>query len=123
MKYSFKQQDLNNWKGRITESLTRFYIRDVLAPKLEQEGWDKVLFLQSIPLRIPARPLEELSTGKQGLYHDKYKDIKIRLLSEDIYPTQEFLEKCDKINSLLEHSPDGFLLKLKKTGEKKQMKV
>ena len=48
MKYSFKQQDMNNWKGRITESLTRFYIRDVLCPKLEKEGWFKVLFLPSI---------------------------------------------------------------------------
>ena len=122
MKYSFKQQDLSNWKGRVTESLTRSYIRDVLSPKLKKEGWDEILFLQDIHLRIPARPLEELPSYKQRFYRDKFMSIKVILLSKGVYPDQEFLDKCEKVNGILEHLPDGFLLKLRKTGEMKQMK-
>jgi len=118
VKYSFKQQDMNNWKGRITESLTRFYIRDVLCPKLEKEGWFKVLFLPSIPLLIPSRPIEELSASKRDFYRDKYRSIRIILLDKGIYPSQEFLDKCEKVNDLLKHLSDGFLLKFRKTGEK-----
>jgi len=118
VKYSFKRQELNNWKGRITESLARFYIRDVLVPKLEKEGWDKVLFLPSIPLRIPSRPIEELSAGKRDYYRDKYRSIRTILLDKGIYPSQEFLAKCGRVNDLLKHLSDGFLLKFRKTGEK-----
>lgn len=122
MKYSFKQEELNNWKGHITESLTRFYIRDILTPKLEKEGWDKVIYLKSIHLRIPARPLEELGPSKRDFYRDKFINTKVLLLSEGIYPTQEFSDKCEKVNELLNHLSDGFLLKFKKTGEMKRMK-
>ena len=122
MKYSLKQQDLNNWKGHITENLTRCYIRDVLVPKLEKEGWDKVIFMQNIPMRIHTRPLGELSSDKQEYYHDKFMNIKIILLSKEVYPTQELLEMCEQVNSFLKHIPDGFLFKLKRIGKMMQMK-
>jgi len=122
VKYSFKQQDMNNWKGRITESLTRFYIRDVLCPKLEKEGWFKVLFLPSIPLLIPSRPIEELSASKRDFYRDKYISLRTILLGKGIYPSQEFLEKCGRVNDFLKHLSDGILLKFRKTGEMKQMR-
>jgi len=101
---------MNNWKGRITESLTRFYIRDVLCPKLEKEGWFKVLFLPSIPLLIPSRPIEELSAGKRDFYRDKYISLRTILLGKGIYPSQEFLEKCGRVNDFLKHLSDGILL-------------
>lgn len=122
MKYSFKQRDMNNWKGRITESLTRCYIREILAPELEKEGWDKVLFIQSVPLRIPSRPTEELPPYKRDFYRDKYIWIKTILLNLGLYPSPEFLDKCGKVNGLFKHLPDGFLLKFRKTGEIKSMK-
>lgn len=122
LKFSFKRQDMNNWKGHITESLTRFYIRDVLCPKLEKEGWFKVLFLPSIPLRIPSRPTEELSASLRASYRDKYLSLRTILLSKGIYPSQEFLEKCGRVNDFLKHASDGILFKLRKTGEMKQMR-
>ena len=96
------------WKGRITESLARFYIRDVLCPKLEKEGWFKVLFFLDI----------SASKHDYHEYRDKYRSIRIILLDKGIYPSQEFLDKCEKVNDLLKQMSDGFLLKFRKTGEK-----
>lgn len=118
MKYSFKQRNLNNWKGLITESLARFYISDVLIPKLEKEGWDKVLFDRDIHLFVPSRPIEELSASKRDFYRDKYRALRTELLDKGIYPSQEFLDKYGKVNDFLKHLSDGFLLKFRKTGEK-----
>ena len=89
---------------------------------MEKEGWDKVLFSQNIPIRIPARPQEELPSHKQEYYSDRFRDIKIILLSKEVYPTQELLEMCEQVNSLLKHIPDGFLFKLKGIGQVKPMK-
>lgn len=108
---------MNNWKGRITESLTRFFIRDVLAPKLEKEGWDKVSYLRDIPLPIPSDTAKKYSSS---VLQSRLRWVSF--LSERIYPSEDLLDKCEKIRSLLEHSPDGFLLKLSKTGEMKSMK-
>jgi len=107
---------MNNWKGRITESLTRFYIRDVLAPKLEKEGWFKVLYLRDIPSRTPSDTTNKYSSNILSRLR------LVNFLNNGVYPSQELLDKCEKVNGLLEHSPDGFLLKLKRTGEMKPMK-
>lgn len=116
LKYSFKQQDMNNWKGRITESLIRFYIRDVLAPELEKEDWFKVFYLRKIPLGISSNSTNKYS--RNVLSRLRW----VSFLNKGAYPSHGLLEKCEKMNGLLEHSPDGFLLKLRKTGEIKLMK-
>lgn len=262
MRYSFKRQVYINWKGQITESLTKYYVKDVLVPKLEKEGWDKVLFHRISPFmrmqelkeiypievaivdfssrldsfskilpegykilshpsksryffilnksgqstliysweivrpvtprksaslidklhykrkkidnkvllarkfsvktkklasevknlalveaepskpqadvegnigdhlllslllkKLRSPPSLQISERKwQRKLTRKYRYVVMDFLSERIYPNQELLRRYERINDILKHSPDGFLLKLRNTGEVKLMK-
>jgi hypothetical protein len=149
MKYSFKQRDMHNlkkckrlmnedvkkWKGGVTESLAKCYIRDVLTPRLKEEGWFKVIFLKNIPLyllmeAIPVygqnylslssefarRSPNELTINQRNFLRDKFGTIKSRFEEKNVRPCQELLDSFEKLCVLLNHTPDGFLVKTNKIG-------
>jgi hypothetical protein len=148
MKYSFRPRDIKKWKyhmnenvkkwkGEITERLVRCYIKDVLIPKLENEGWFRVLYFENIPLylamemfpvygqsylslssELAKRPFKELTQNQRNYLRDKFGLIRSRFHEKNIHPCQELLNSLEKLCILLNHSPDGFLLKTNKTGKK-----
>jgi hypothetical protein len=42
LEFSFNTHELANWKARITERLVQLYIKEVLAPRLHEDGFDLV---------------------------------------------------------------------------------
>jgi hypothetical protein len=149
MKYSFKQRDMRNlikckrlinedakkWKGEVTESLAKCYIRDILIPSLKQEGWFKAIFLENIPLYllmdvIPAygqnylslsseltkRLPKELTQNQRNFLRDKFGLIKSLFHKKNIHPCQELLSNFEELCILLNNTPDGFLVKTNKIG-------
>jgi len=111
MRYSFHPRELNRWKARITERLVECYVNDVLVSKLKKEGWDDVLYTSHAWFAYPNEKIEF------------FKNLEIRLfIANRLFPTKEFLEGFKKLTRLLENVPDGFLIKLKKTGKTKSLK-
>jgi hypothetical protein len=101
-------------KGSIAESLVRQYVEDETMPSLEKEGWDYVFFMGYLPEIVP---YDNLPPEQRPIQHGgKF------FISKDIFPNREFLTNLRKLDKLIEHEPDGFLVKLKKTGETKPLK-
>jgi len=138
MKYSFKQRDmrsLKKWKGEVTESLVKCYIKDILIPRFKEEGWFRVLFLVNIPMYlfmdyIPAygqnylslsselakRLPKDLTHNQLNFLRDKFGLIKTLFHEKNIHPCQELLKNFEKLCILLNNAPDGFLIKTNKIG-------
>jgi hypothetical protein len=98
MKYSLPSRELNLWKGRITESVVHCYVENVLIPTLQKVWSDAILVRTSLSVMPP-------------------KFERRVFLCNYLYPTPHFLERFENIRKICESVPDGFLLKLKKTGE------
>ena len=149
MKYSFKQRDMRSlkkckslinedvkkWKGGVTESLVKCYIRDILIPRFKEEGWFKVLFLENIPLylfmdvipvygqsylslssELAKRLPKELYQNQRDFLRDRFGLIKSLFHEKNIHPCQELLNNFEKLCILLNNTPDGFLVKTNKIG-------
>lgn len=112
MKYSFNRKEMNNWKARITERLIECYIEDVLIPSLKRESWDIVIYSTATWFSVP---------DSEGFNPD-FRNEKIFFLSNGLLPTSKLLKHFEKLTSALENCPDGFLIKLRKTGESKKLK-
>jgi hypothetical protein len=128
-------EDVKKWKGGVTESLVKCYIRDVLTPRLKEEGWFKVVFLENIPLYLymdmfPAygqnylslsselakRLPKELTQNQRDFLRDKFGVIKSLFHEKNIHPCQDLLNNFEKLCILLNREPDGFLVKTNKIG-------
>jgi hypothetical protein len=118
LRYSFNAKELNNWKGVITERLVECYIEDIIIPSLKNE-WDHAFFRRDIPF------LCSKENSKDSFWRNMLQRTSGQFfIGHGLYPTKELLIKIEILIKLLEHSsiPDGFLFKLKKTGETKTLK-
>lgn len=100
-----------NFKGMITERLVRHYIRKEVIPTLKKEGYDDVIL-------TPAWAKFEFSWFKDGTFLPERQFF----IAKCFFPTNNFLKKFEKLTELLKNVPDGFLVKLKKTGKFKSLK-
>jgi len=118
VKYSFVWTELNNFKARLTERLVRQYCRKVLVPALREQGWDQVIFT---PYAWFGDDVEENKGRPKALQIFWHNEEKI-LIEKGFYPSKNFLKIFKELTSLLENTPDGFLIKLKKTELAKPLK-
>lgn len=108
IKYSFNRKEMNNWKARITERLIHCYIDDVLIPTLRKQGWDNAIFTPYAWF---------------GDCIGQAPEMELRFLVDNgLFPTRRFLTAFKKLTNSLENVPDGFLIKIKKTGITKPLK-
>jgi len=104
LKYSFNEGALNNVKGHISECLVKQYIKENVVPSLKKEGWDYVFFNRHL------HP-----------FFNRYDSLWF-YTSNGIFPNRKFIANLRKLDKL-RREPDGFLIKLKKTGEMKTIKT
>lgn len=112
MKFSFNPKEMNNLKARIAERLIECYIEDILIPSLKRERWDIVIYSTVTWFSVP---------NSEGFNPD-FKNERIFFLSNGLLPTSTLLKHFEKLTATLENCPDGFLIKLRKTGEPKKLK-
>jgi len=105
LRYSFTEGALNNVKGHISEHLVRQHIEEKVIPSLEKEGWDYVFFSRHL------HPFFNRSYDNLWFY-----------ASKGIFPNRGFIANLRKLDKL-RREPDGFLIKLKKTGKMKTLKI
>jgi len=111
IKYSFNSKEMNNWKARISERLVQHYIKDILIPSIKKEGWDIVIYSRTTWCSVP---------DSKG-FNPKISNEMLFFLSNRLLPTSKLLKHFNKLTATLENSPDGFLIKLRKTGESKKL--
>ncbi len=131
MKYSLNSNDYkslktglrnlhNNWQASVTERLVGNYIEDVIIPELTHQGWSEVIYSQDQGFKIFFDENELLRpTHMQGVWNNIAYGF---FIENGLYPTEDFMNKLKKLLSLLNHFPDGYLFKFKKTGEVKAFK-
>lgn len=105
MRYSFGTSELNNCKGSITESLVKQYIEKVTIPSLKKEGWEYIFFNHNLQS-----------------FFNQWHEFLWFYTSKGICPNDEFTSKLEKLDEL-KREPDGFLVKLKKTGKIRNLKM
>ena len=104
---------MSGWKARIAERLAECYIEKNLIPKLKrEEGWDIVIFSTVTWFSVPD------SLG----FNPDFKDEKLFFLANRLLPKHELLNNFKELTKTLSNCPDGFLIKLKKTGGSKSLK-
>ena len=120
MKYSLNSNDhkslkisfrtlYNNWQAHVTERLVGNYIEDKLIPALKYQGWNEVIF-------TPYAWFNHEENFWEQKLEQKF------FIENGLYPTKELLETFKKLTRLLENTPDGFLVKLRKTERTKPLK-
>lgn len=108
MKYSLHPKELNNWKARITERVVDSYIKDSLITKLKEEGWDDVIFTSA------------WAKFKFSWFHDgTFQPERELFVANGLFPNRKLLIKFERLTEILNNVPDGFLIKLNKTGKSK----
>jgi hypothetical protein len=118
LRYSFNAKELNNWKGVITERLVEHYIEDVIIPSLKKD-WDYAIFSRHLPF------LCSREDSKKDVWRNMFPSTYGQFfIGNGLFPVSELLIKMEILTNLLQHSsiPDGFLFKLKKTSETKNLK-
>jgi len=110
LKYSLHPKELSGWKARITERLIQCYIEDVLISVLRKQGWDDAIY-DCVTWLAPKFPWMREAKLEYQFF-----------IANGLFPTPEFLKKFEKLTDLLENAPDGFLIKLKKTGKFRRLK-
>lgn len=118
MKYSLHWTEINRFKGKITEMLVRRYIEKVLVYALREQGWDQIIFTPNAWFG------DEIEQNKN---RPKHRQIFLTpepkfFIANSLYPTEELLESFKKLTKLLKNTPDGFLVKLRKTEHTKRLK-
>lgn len=93
--------------GRIGENIVESHINDILIPKIRKRGWDDVIYTRLTWFR-GWEPIQKF-------------EIRF-LIYNEFFPTRKFLNAFKKLTGLLENAPDGFLIKLKRTGKFKLLK-
>lgn len=118
VKYAFHTTELNNFKARLTERLVKRYIEKVLIPALREEGWDQIIFTPHAWFG------DEIEQNKNRPKHMQifWNLEKKFFIANGLYPTEELLKSFKKLTKLLENTPDGFLVKLRKTEQTKRLK-
>ena len=116
LKISFRTV-YNNWQARVTERLVGNYIEDVIIPALKHQGWSEVIYAQDCAFGYEDE--SEKPVALQGFWN---KGEQRFLIANGLCPTEEFIKTFRKLTRLLKHSPDGYLLKFKKTGKVKPLK-
>ena len=112
-RFSLSPKELNGWKASLTERLVECYIEQRLIPRLKsQEGLEIVIFSTFTWFSVP---------DSQGFNPD-FKNERVFFLSNGLLPTNELLHNFETLTKTLENVPDGFLLKLKRTGESKPLR-
>ena len=105
MRYCLPKRELNDWKGGLAERIVQLYIKNELIPRLKSQGWDEVIFSKETwfdELMVLEKPEERF------------------FISNGLFPDEQFLLSFQRLTKqLLSNAPDGFLVKLKKTGEVK----
>ena len=105
-------------KARITEILVESCIKEVIAPTLKKEGWDDVIYTNAW-YRTKEGEVRTFARSSSAEYLNKIEER--ILVANGFYPTRKFLTKFRRLTSLLEIVSDGFLIKLKTTGNFKPL--
>ena len=116
VKYGFHRTELNNFQAGLTEKLVKRYVKKTLIPELREQGWDAVIYVEQSPFQPQLDDSEP--PERQGFWSKNEERV---LVAEGLCPTRAFLRMFKKLTRVLEHSPDGFLLKLRKTGKTKSL--
>lgn len=119
MRYSFEYHELNNWVARLTERLVECYIKDVLAVSLKNEGWNDIVYM-SAWFKPNLSKLPSYAYTKLDEREEKKEEL--MLVGYGFFPTSDLLRKFKRLTSSLKNDPDGFLVKLKRTGKSKNLK-
>ena len=108
MRYSFTNGALNNVKGHISEHLVKQYIEGEIIPSLKKVGWDYAYFRRNL----------------EGFFNRDDDTQPFYTSNGYILFNRELIACLRKLDALIGHEhkpdvfiPDGFLIKLKKTGE------
>jgi len=116
LEYRFKSLELSILKGVIGEHLARSFIRNTLAPKLEEEEkWDHVVFSRNDYKQSHRAWNEKLFS------YDRFRED---FYSHGFYADRQLLSKYAMVAGVLAHNhctPGGLLLKLQDTGHKRRM--
>ena len=116
LEYRLKSLDLSVLKGVIGEHLARSFIRNTLAPKLEEEEkWDYVVFSRNDYKQSQKAWNEKLFS------YDRFRED---FYSHGFYADRQLLSKYAMVVGVLGHNhctPDGLLLKLQDTGYKRRV--
>ena len=108
MRFRFNSRELNGFKARLTERLIERYMEQHLIPQLRrEEKWDFIVYLV-----VPW-----CSIG------GSFRDESAFFLSNGVFPTRDLLRSFERVTKALNNVPDGFLVKLKKTGKSKTLKA
>jgi len=94
MKYSLNRPYINNLKGTISETLIKQYIGEEVIPRLLDE-WDRVFFTN---FPIPY------------------------LMSKGLFPKISLRNKMELLGEILKNAPDGYIIKLRNTPNKINLK-
>ena len=118
MKYSLHWTELNNFKARLTERLVKRYIEKILIPALRKQGWNQVIFEPHTWFG------DEVEQNKNRPKHLQifWNFESFFFIRNGLYPTKVFLKSFKKLTKVLENTPDGFLVKLRKTKQTKLLK-
>ena len=100
----------NPQRGRMGERMVELYINDELIPYLKKnEGWTDIIYTKAWFKNCPQDFPESFK---------KLEEMEARLLlSNGYYPTKDFWEHFKRLTSSLSNIPDGFLIKMKRTGK------
>jgi hypothetical protein len=119
LRYSFEYHELNNWVASLTERLVECYIKDILAVSLKNEGWDDIVYM-SAWFKTNGSKLPSYAYTKLDEREEKREEL--MLLGYGFFPTNDLLRVFKRLTSSLKNDPDGFLVKLKRTGKSKNLK-
>lgn len=116
LRYSFSKPDFRNLKGSIAERLVKDYIEEIVIPTL-RKNWDEVIFTPHAWFG------DEIEQNKHKTSYAKifWRHEEKFFIMNNSMPTSDMLDKFKKLTRLLENVPDGFIVKVKKTGEFKHL--
>lgn len=84
----------------------RRYVEAIVIPRLRKEGWDKAI-LTTFPFAPKFSYMER--------WESKF------FIGSGLCPVPRFLRRFERLTNLLENCPDGYLIKLKRTGKWKRL--
>ena len=112
------------FRGLIGESVIEKYIKKELIPNLiKKEGWDNIFYFTKdffrVDIHISRNPSHPESQNVSKRFYEQKNEIEKFFLNNGLFPTDKFLIYFKKFLSILDYTPDGFLVKVKKTSESK----
>ena len=122
--FSLEKKYSGRFRGLIGESVIEKYIKKELIPTLiKKEGWDNIFYFTKdffhVDIHISRNPAHPESQNVSKRFYEQKNEIEKFFLNNGLFPTDEFLSYFNKFLSILDYTPDGFLIKVKKTGERK----